>query len=75
MGKTVQEHFADTKFGFEWGAAKVTRMMSDDRGVVIGLETPRTKRKDGVLNPIQIYITPTGKVRVHGADGKEWKPS
>jgi hypothetical protein len=53
------------KFGFQWGAAKVTRLFSDDRKgwVVVGIETPKQS--------IQVYVTKTGKIRINDSDG-EW---
>ena len=56
-------HFKNTEYGFEWGAAKITRIAQDeDTGrVVIGLETPKYKGHDN----IQIYVSKTGKVKVH----------
>jgi len=64
-------NYKETEYGFEFGAAKVSRLVSDEKKgwVVIGIETP--KHKD---NCIQIYVTKTGKVRVHsGTD--EWLPN
>ena len=63
-------HYAETKYGFDWGAAKVTRCFSDsNKGwVTLLLETP--KHKDG--KSLQIYVTKSGKVRIHDARG-EWK--
>jgi len=60
--------YAELTSGFEYGAAKVTRLFSDEnRGwVVLGVETPKQS--------VQVYVTKTGKVRVHGTDGREWKP-
>jgi len=61
-------HYKETKYGFEFGAAKVSRLISDEKGwVVIGIETP--KHPGG--NEIQIYVTKTGKVRIHDSRG-EW---
>jgi hypothetical protein len=56
-----------TEYGFNWGAAKVTRGFSDDRKgwVTILLDTPKGAG-------IQVYVTKTGKVRVHDRNG-EWK--
>jgi hypothetical protein len=68
--KSQQIHYAETRFGFEWGAAKVTRCFSDrQKGwVTLLLETP--KHTGG--KRLQIYVTKTGKVRIHnGTD--EWK--
>lgn len=63
-------HFKNTKYGFEWGAAKITRCFADDKKgwVAIEIETPKYKGQKGM----QIYITKTGKIRIH-AHG-EWKP-
>ena len=61
-------HYKETAYGFEFGSAKVSRLISDEKGwVVIGLETP--KHTDG--KEIQIYVTKTGKVRVSDSRG-EW---
>lgn len=58
-----------TDFGFIYGPATVERYCGDEKKgwVVMGVKT--AKYPHGV----QIYVTKTGKVRVH-ADGKEWKP-
>lgn len=63
-------HYEETKYGFDWGAAKVTRGFSDEKKgwVSFLLETP--KHKDG--KSLQIYVTRTGKVRIYDAHG-EWK--
>jgi len=60
-------HYKETKYGFEYGSANVQRLVSDDsKGwVTIGIATPK--------NEIQVYVTKTGKIRVH-SKGKEWKP-
>jgi hypothetical protein len=62
-------HYSETKFGFDWGSASVVRGFSDEhRGwVTLLLETP--KHPQG----LQIYVTKTGKVRIHGS-GCEWRP-
>ena len=67
----MSQHYAETKYGFEWGAAKVQRAFSDDkRGwVTLTLETPKYDGHKG----LQIYVTRTGKVRIHDARG-EWLP-
>jgi len=58
----------NTEFGFNWGAAEVSRLFSDDaKGwVTIGIKT--------LKDEVQVYVTKTGKIRVHTADGTEWKP-
>ena len=61
-------HFKEIPYGFEWGAAKLTRLFSDDKKgwVTFGLQTPK-------LN-LQIYVTKTGKVRIHSHGKGEWTP-
>lgn len=50
-------HYAETTYGFEWGAAKIERWVSEDDGsVVIGVTTKR--------ETLDIRITPTGFIRV-----------
>lgn len=58
-------HYKETKYGFEYGAARIERAVSDDkRGwVVLDLETPKRK--------LSIYITKTGKVRIFDNDKKD----
>lgn len=57
-----------TGFGFNWGAAEVTRLFSDEtKGwVTVGVKTPKGE--------IQVYVSKTGKIRVHDKSGAEWKP-
>ena len=61
---------SETQYGFVFGPATVERMFSDDKKgwVTVGIKTAKHPRH------IQIYVTKTGKVRVFGSDGKEWKP-
>jgi hypothetical protein len=57
------DHRAVTRFGFEWGAANVDRLMSDEGfGVVIAVHTTCGQ----VVN---IRVTPSGRIRV-GKVGK-----
>jgi len=60
-------HYKETKYGFEWGSAKIERCCSDEKKgwIVLFIKTPRHK------NGLEIYITKTGKVRVYGK--KEWE--
>jgi hypothetical protein len=62
-------HYAETKYGFDWGAVKIERFFSDSKKglVVLSLETPKHQRE----NLLQIYVTKTGKVRIFDAHG-EW---
>ena len=51
----MEIHFADTQYGFEYGAAEVERLHSNDGRVWLGVKTPREE--------LQIYITKTGLIR------------
>lgn len=64
-------HYAETKYGFEYGSAKVVRLFSDENKgcVTIGIGTPKHKHSGG----IQVYVTKTGKVRIFDERG-EWTP-
>ena len=67
----ISQHYAETPYGFEWGAAHVQRAFSDDkRGwVTLTLDTPKHAGHDS----LQIYVTRTGKVRIYDSRG-EWSP-
>ena len=58
-----------TKYGFKYGSATVDRLCSDDKEgwVLIGVNTPKD-------NAIQIYVTKTGKIRIHDKNGEWTKP-
>lgn len=58
MGLKDKPPFNHMDFGFEWGAAQVTRLLSDKGGVLLGVETPR--------GSLQLWVTKTGKVTVYG---------
>ena len=60
--------YEETRFGFKWGAAEITRGFSDPKKgwVTLILETPKAN--------IQIYVTKTGKVRIHDEKGEWVKP-
>jgi hypothetical protein len=57
--------YEELQYGFQYGAAKVTRLFSDKKKgwVTLGIETPK--------QTIQVYVTKTGKIRIHDSDG-EW---
>lgn len=59
--------YEETQFGFNWGSAELTRCFSDSKKewVTLLLKTPK--------HELQIYVTKTGKVRIHEAGGREWK--
>ena len=51
-------HYEETKYGFDYGAAKITRIYSDEKtgAVWVAVDTPKRN--------VQVYVTKTGKVRV-----------
>lgn len=57
--------YKETVYGFKYGAAEFTRVASDERlgWVIVELKTQK--------KTIQLYVTKTGKVRIHDEDG-EW---
>lgn len=63
--------YKETRFGFEFGAARIERACSDTKAgwVLLTLETPKHKGGQGM----QIYVTKTGKVRISDKQG-EWFP-
>ncbi len=54
-------HYAETTYGFEWGAVTVERWFSDKKKgwVTLGIKTQKDE--------IQVYVTRTGKIRVFNA--------
>ena len=54
-----------TDYEFIWGSAEVTRLASDDKKgwVLMEINTPKEK--------LQVYVTKTGKVRIHNKNNKE----
>jgi hypothetical protein len=69
--KTWLAYVRQTDYGFRWGAACIQRAFSDDRRgcVTLTIETP----KHTGHNSLQVYVTRTGKVRIHDSRG-EWSP-
>ena len=55
-------HYMETKYGFEFGSAKLTRLFSHDKtgAVVIEVKTPR--------RTMQISVSRTGLVRIFDED-------
>ena len=68
-------NFKETRYGFEFGDAKISRLFSDDKKgwVTLSLETSKYNRNKNT--EIQIYITKTGKVRIHSGNGEWLKPN
>lgn len=60
--------FEEIRCGFQWGAAKIVRLFSDNKqgSVTLAIETKKTE--------LQIYVTKTGKIRVFDRNGQEWLP-
>lgn len=67
MTKFPSSHYRETQFGFDWGAAKVTRLFSHNSVISIGVETQRQR--------VNLYITPTGKIRLFDGKNHEYKLS
>jgi len=64
-------HYKETKYGFEYGDVKVARIFSDEKKgwVTLGVESSKYSGN----NALQIYVTKTGKIRIHSKEG-EWFP-
>lgn len=62
-------HYRETQYGFEYGAAEVTRLHSVERtgAVIMQIGTPR--------GGLQIHVTKTGKIRVFDLKRGELKAS
>jgi hypothetical protein len=58
-------HYKELQYGFEYGDATVTRLMSDEKKGWVIVEVKSRKES------LQVYVTKTGKIRVYG-DG-EWR--
>ena len=65
--------YKETTYGFVWGAAEVTRRVTHNGYVVIGIDAGQGKAR----HRIDITVSPTGRsVRVVDWNtGKEWKPA
>jgi len=64
-------HYKQTRYGFEFGDAKVSRFFSDEKKgwVTLGVESSKYQGNKA----IQIYVTKTGKIRIFSSEG-EWFP-
>jgi hypothetical protein len=61
--------YSETTYGFQYGPMTIERACSDENKGWVALTLTTYKYPEG----IQIYVTKTGKVRIH--DKKcEWKP-
>lgn len=52
-------HYEQNQFGFEWGAARVTRLFHDDAKGWVTMEVATDKAN------VQVYVSCTGKVTVY----------
>ena len=59
--------FQEIRYGFQWGPVVVERLFSDEKKGWVTLHVKTRRHPNG----IQIYVTKTGKVRVHSDNG-EW---
>jgi len=59
--------YEETKYGFNYGALDIERTCSDEKKgwIVITLRTKKIS--------IQVYVTKTGKIRLHDECGREFK--
>jgi hypothetical protein len=57
-----------TEYGFEWGPAEIQRGAADDKKGWVVLLLKTAKHPGG----LQLYVTKSGKVRVHCKNG-EWR--
>ena len=57
-------HYKETKYGFEYGAATVERVTSDEKNgwVLLTVKTPKAI--------LEIRVTKTGKLTVYERDAK-----
>jgi len=64
-------HYKQTRYGFEFGDAKVSRFFSDEKKgwVTLGVESSKYQGNKA----IEIYVTKTGKIRIFSNEG-EWFP-
>jgi hypothetical protein len=64
-------HHAETQYGFKWGAAEVSRTLSDERGgVVVTIATTAGQ-------VVHVRVTPSGRILVgqvgrRGKGGPGW---
>lgn len=56
---------SETKYGFDWGPMSIERLFDTGRGHTLQIKTKKTT--------LQVYVTPTGKVRIFNHFGGEWQ--
>lgn len=59
--------YEETKYGFNYGALDIERSCSDEKKGWI-VVTLRTKKQS-----IQVYVTKSGKIRLHDQYSREFK--
>lgn len=59
--------YKETEYGFIYGPVTIERHCSDDKKgwVMFGIQTARVS--------LDLYVTKTGKVRIHSRNRREWK--
>lgn len=65
-------NFGETRFGFDYGSARVERITSDEKRGWVYIQV-YGMRGAKVQSDIQVYVTKGGKIRVFSRDGSEWK--
>ena len=60
-------HYEETKYGFQYGAARIERLWSCEKRkwIMLGVETEKMA--------VDIHVTKTGKIRVFDRGGPEWE--
>ncbi len=69
-------HYAETRYGFEYGAAEVTRLASHpEKGwAVVSIRPRDVPRKRHDAQEVQVCVSKTGKVTVFVGHEKVWPP-
>ena len=57
----------EIEYGFEWGPVLVERCIEDANKGWVTLQVTTDK------DILQLYVTKTGKIRIHSIKGVEWK--
>jgi len=63
MRKFSEKDYKETRYGFDWGAAKIERVASHGGHLWIDVRTPR--------QVLEIRVTPTGLIRIVGHGSRD----
>ncbi len=55
------EYFAESQYGFDWGALQVTRVLSHKGSVLLSLI--------GKRGSVDVWVTPTGMIKLNRLQG------